>query len=334
MIKELNLNYNCSVTDNNQDLDIARRVITDEIDGLKDLIKLTLNAKFLEAINIIDNAEGRVICSGMGKSGHIARKVAATFASTGTPAMFVHPAEASHGDLGMITAKDVLILFSNSGETAELRPLVYYAKRFNIMLISIVSKQESSLAEASNIALILPNKPEASFIGAPTTSTTMMLALGDALAIVLLEKKGFKREDFQVFHPGGKLGASFIKVKDIMYTGEKIPLISSESLMSEALMVITEKRLGCVGVVDKKVNKLIGIITDGDLRRHINQNLLKLSVKDVMTTNLLTINASNLVVEALKCMNEKSITVLFIVNELEQPIGIIHIHDCLNIGAK
>ncbi|MFV9875197.1 MAG: SIS domain-containing protein [Rickettsiales endosymbiont of Dermacentor nuttalli] len=332
MVEKLNLDYNIK-HENTQDLEIARKVIADEIDGLKALSQITLNEKFLEAINVIYNVKGRVICSGMGKSGHIARKIAATFASTGTPAIFVHPAEASHGDLGMITSRDVLVLFSNSGETTELKSLVYYAKRFNITLISVVSKQESSLAEASNIALILPNTPEASLIGAPTTSTTMMLALGDALAIVLLEKRGFRREDFQVFHPGGKLGASFIKVKDLMYKGKDIPLIDSESIMSQAIIVITEKRLGCVGVVDQN-NKLIGIITDGDLRRHMANDLLNLKVTDVMTINLITVNSNILVVEALKYMNEKSITVLFVIDESQTPIGIIHIHDCLNIGAK
>ncbi|AIL65157.1 Arabinose 5-phosphate isomerase KdsD [Rickettsiales bacterium Ac37b] len=333
MVEKLKLHYNNLSSESSKDLEIARKVIADEINGLQALSQLTLNAEFIAAVNMIYTVQGRIIFSGMGKSGHIARKIAATFASTGTPAMFVHPAEASHGDLGMITPKDVLILFSNSGETTELKPLVYYAKRFNIALIAIVSKQESSLAEASDIALILPDKPEASFIEAPTTSTTMMLALGDALAIVLLEKRGFKREDFQVFHPGGKLGASFIKVKDIMYKGKDIPLITSDSIMSKALIVITEKRLGCVGVVNNK-DELIGIITDGDLRRHMSQDLLNLSVKDVMTTHLITIDTNSLVVEALKCMNEKSITVLFVVDKLKQPIGVIHIHDCLNVGVK
>ncbi len=313
------------------DIKAAKKVISVEIDGLKALEKW-LGDEFVKALDIISAAKGRVVLSGMGKSGHVGNKIAATMASTGTPAMFVHPGEASHGDLGMITKDDVVILLSNSGETAELKDIISYCSRFAIPLISIVRRKTSVLVDASNVALILPEEPEACHVNAPTTSTTMMLALGDALAVTLLERRGFNNEDFKVFHPGGKLGSAFLKVKDLMHTDNQIPVIQSGKLMSEALLVMTEKRFGCVAIVDKK-GFLLGIITDGDLRRHMSADLIKQQVENVMTVNPLTIKKDSLATEALRLMEGKSITNLFVVDEDKKPVGIIHVHDILRAGV-
>jgi arabinose-5-phosphate isomerase len=309
---------------------IAKKVLNFEIEGLKALSD-GLDENFVEAVNLIFKIKGKVIVSGMGKSGHIARKIAATLSSTGTSSFFVHPGEASHGDLGMIAKDDVVIILSNSGETHELKDIVNYCKRFSINVIAIVGKDNSSLAEAADIKLILPDVPEACDISAPTTSTIMMMAIGDALSIALLEKRSFKKDDYKLLHPGGKLGAIFTMVEDVMHKGDTIPLINSDDLMSDALITMTAKRLGCVGVIED--NKLIGIICDGDLRRHMSPNLLNFSVKEIMTTNPKTIKKNSLVVEAIKVMNDKSITSLFVL-ENNYPIGIVHIHDCLRIGAK
>jgi arabinose-5-phosphate isomerase len=275
--------------------------------------------------------KGRIIVTGMGKSGHIARKIAATMTSTGTPAHFVHPGEASHGDLGVITADDAVLAISNSGETAELSDIIAYCKRFSIPLIGMVRRKESKLVDAADIPLVLPEIPEASPTGAPTTSTTMMLALGDALAVALLERKGFTKEDFSAFHPGGKLGAAFMLVDALMHSGNELPLIGDCATMQEAILTMTAKRFGCVAVLSGKQH-LAGVITDGDLRRHMQPDLLHKNVTEIMTKNPLTIRPGALAAEALNIMNARSITSLFVVNDEKKPVGIIHIHDCLRAG--
>ena len=245
--------------------------------------------------------------------------------------MFVHPAEASHGDLGMITNADALIVLSNSGETSELSDMVHYAKRFEIPLIAIVGRPRSTLGDAASVTLVLPETPEACPLGlAPTTSTTMMVALGDALAVALLERKGFTEEDFQLFHPGGKLGQRLIRVGDIMHDGEAVPLVDADTAMSEALIVMTAKSFGCVGVTDAE-GRLVGVVTDGDLRRHMKTDLLDRTVKTVMTASPLSIRPSALAAEAVRIINERKITSLFVVDK-DQPIGILHVHDCLRAG--
>ena len=268
----------------------------------------------------------------MGKSGHVARKIAATMASTGTPAFFVHPGEASHGDLGMITADDGLLLLSNSGETAELRDMIEYSRRFAIPLVAMVRRATSILVEAANVALVLPEVPEASPVGAPTTSTTMMLALGDALAVALLERRGFAHEDFGLFHPGGALGKQFIRVQDLMHAGEALPLVSPELLVSEVLLVITRGSFGCAGVVDTS-GVLVGIVTDGDLRRHLGADLLTKTASDIMTVQPVTIKPEALAAEALNVMNQRKITSLFVLDGAGVPQGILHVHDCLRAGV-
>lgn len=314
----------------NQDIAIAKAVFETEIEGLKALEKW-LDTKFSEAVEILHKTKGRVVLSGMGKSGHIARKIAATMASTGTPAMFVHPGEASHGDLGMITKDDAVILLSNSGETAELKDIISFCRRFNIPLIGMVRRETSVLVDASDVALILPAVPEACIVDAPTTSTTMMLALGDALAVALLQRRGFGKDDFKIFHPGGKLGAAFIKVKDLMHKGDTIPLIKSDVMMSDALIVMTKKSLGCVGIIDEK-GDLLGIITDGDLRRHMSNDLISKKAGDIMTQNPTVIAPEDLATKALNVMESRSITNLFVLDE-KKPVGILHIHDMLRAGV-
>ena len=312
------------------DLAAGRRVLRLESRALARLAD-SLTDSFVHATELLAAVRGRIVVSGMGKSGHIANKIAATFASTGAPAFFVHPAEASHGDLGMITEADALLALSNSGETPELSDLVNYAKRFEIPLVAIVGKAESTLGEAATVALAVPDEPEAGTLGlAPTTSTTMMLALGDALAVALLERKGLTAEDFKLFHPGGKLGQRLIRVADIMHTDDAVPLVDVEALMSEALIEITAKRFGCVGAIDAD-GALVGIVTDGDLRRHMKPELLQVPVRDVMTTAPQTIHASALGAEAVHTMNERKITSLFVV-DAHRPVGIVHIHDCLRAG--
>ncbi len=316
----------------NQKDDIAhgRAVLAREIEGLRALSD-SLGADFASAVVILAGISGRVIITGMGKSGHIARKIAATMASTGTPAHFVHPGEASHGDLGMITKDDAVLALSNSGETAELSDIIAYCKRFSIPLVAMVRRRTSMLVEAATIAMVLPEIPEASPVNAPTTSTTMMLALGDALAVALLERKGFTREDFSTFHPGGKLGKALIRVRDIMHDGDELPLIAIDASMQEAILAMTAKRFGCVGVVDGQ-GALVGVVTDGDLRRHMKPDLLAARASDVMTKSPLFIRPAALAAEALGIMNQRSITSLFVVEE-SVPVGILHIHDCLRAGV-
>ncbi|WP_425093818.1 KpsF/GutQ family sugar-phosphate isomerase [Tropicimonas sp. S265A] len=312
-------------------LSTAHRVIKREADALYQLAD-SLDDRFGVAVEVILSAKGRVIVSGMGKSGHIARKIAATFASTGTPAHFVHPAEASHGDLGMMAAGDVALVLSNSGETPELADLVAYTRRFKIPLIGVASRSESTLLRQSDVALVLPPAEEACGTGiVPTTSTTMTLALGDALAIALMEHRKFSPENFRDFHPGGKLGARLSKVADLMHSGEDVPLINIDAPMSDALLEISQKGFGVVGVLRDR--KLAGIITDGDLRRHMD-GLLTMRAGDVMTRAPKTIPPDALAEEAVAVMNERKITCLFVVDETgpAMPEGFLHIHDCLRAG--
>ncbi len=316
--------------DKKSHINSAIKTIEKEIEGLKSLLNF-FGEEYMQAVELLLNCKGKVIVSGMGKSGHIANKMAATFASTGTPSFFIHPGEASHGDLGMITQEDVVILLSNSGETKELKDIIYYCKRFEIPIIGIVRRLESELTKASSIPLVLPSVPEANSVNAPTTSTTMMLALGDALAVSLIEAKGFNSEKFGVFHPGGKLGSNFLKVQDLMRIEAQIPLIHESQKMPEILLEMTSKNLGCAGVVNNQ-NEMIGIITDGDLRRHINQNFFDLSAQEIMTQNPITTKADNLAVEAIAIMNKKSITSLLVLDDGKKIIGIIHLHDCLRSG--
>ena len=315
---------------NNQDkksyINSAKKTIEAEILGLNALLEF-LGDSFIQAVEIILKSKGRVIISGMGKSGHIANKIAATMASTGTAAFSIHPGEASHGDLGMITKNDVVILLSNSGETKELKDIIYYCKRFSIPMIGIVRRQDSELANASDISLVLPEVPEATEIKAPTTSTTMMLALGDALAIALMEAKSFSNQDYGVFHPGGKLGLEFIKVKDLMRQQKDLPIVHKEARIEKVLLEMTSKHLGRTGVIDNSEN-LIGIITDGDLRRHIDKDFMNLSAENLMTKNPTVIDEQMLAVAAVALMNEKKITNLFVIDN-QKAIGILHIHDCL-----
>jgi len=316
-------------------LDSARRALKIEAKGLGELIACLdgeLGDAIAKAVDMIAASKGRVIVSGMGKSGHIGRKIASTLASTGTPAMFVPPAEASHGDLGMITTQDVVIMISNSGESAELRAILNYAKRFAVPLIAMTSRGESSLAQAATVVLLLPASPEACPIGlAPTTSTLLQLALGDAVAIALLDEKGFTAKSFQEFHPGGKLGAQLKHVSEIMRKGDALPLSAPDTKMSDALVIMTEKACGCLGVVEN--GRLVGILTDGDLRRHMSSNLLSLRLGDVMTRSPKTIAPDALASEALEILNGASITSIFVIDDAAKPAGLIHIHDLLRIGV-
>ncbi|MEQ9143364.1 MAG: KpsF/GutQ family sugar-phosphate isomerase [Parvibaculaceae bacterium] len=320
------------MSDQHPYLATARHTLSLEIKGLEAL-SASLADAFIHAVDTMGDATGRVIVTGIGKSGHIGRKIAATLASTGTPSHFVHASEASHGDLGMITRDDVVLALSWSGETAELRDLIDYTKRFSIPLVSMTSGPESALAEAADVALLLPKVEEAcpNGLAAPTTSTTMQLALGDALATALLERKGFSPADFKNFHPGGKLGAMLAHVSDIMHQGDELPLTSPDMAMSEAIVVMTRKGLGCLGAVDGDGN-LIGLITDGDLRRHMGDDLLSRTVGDIMTRDPKVLPPATLASEALNFLNDKKITSIFIV-EGNRPVGLVHIHDFLRAGV-
>lgn len=315
------------------DLEVARTVLTTEATGLRALAA-GLDDAFTAAVDRLDSATGRVVVSGMGKSGHVARKIAATLASTGTPALFVHPAEASHGDLGMIIPGDAVLALSNSGETPELADLVGHARRFAIPLVAITARAGSALATAADVTLLLPAAAEACPMGlAPTTSTTMQIALGDALAVALLTRRNFTVAEFRQFHPGGKLGAKLRRVRELMHQGDAVPLARPDLPMHRALLVITEKRFGCLGVTDQ-AGRLIGIITDGDLRRAMGPDLLERGVGEVMTSEPRTIGPDALAAEALHAMNagERRITALFVVDRDGRPIGILHIHDLLRAG--
>ena len=317
------------------DLETARRVLDTEAEALRALAGV-LDDRFPRAIALLSAATGRVVVTGMGKSGHVGRKIAATLASTGTPALFVHPAEASHGDLGMIVAGDAVIALSNSGETPELADLVRHSRRFAIPLVAITGRAESALARAADEALILPPAAEACPMGlAPTTSTTMQMALGDAIAVALLTRRGFTASDFRVFHPGGKLGAQLSHVGDLMHRGEEMPLASPDTRMDTAIVAMTAKRFGCLGVRDA-AGSLAGIVTDGDLRRALDAGgvpLLSRTAGEVMTRNPRTIREDDLADTALRIMNEKSITALFVVDAAGRPVGILHVHDLLRAGV-
>lgn len=319
------------MTSKDTGLDSARRVLQLEAEGLEAMAR-AVDQAFIQALDLIERMQGRVIVTGMGKSGHVGRKLAATLASTGTPAMFVHAAEASHGDLGMITPADVVIALSNSGETPELADILVYAKRFSIPIVAMTGKADSTLARAATVTLLLAPAAEACPMGlAPTTSTTIMLALGDALAVATLERKGFSASDFQMLHPGGMLGRRLLRVADIMHRGDALPLAHLDEKMTEALIKMTAKSLGCVGIIDKE-QRLIGIVTDGDLRRHMGDDLLERTVGEIMTPNPKTIDAAALASEAVGLMNARKITAVFVV-ESARPIGVVHIHDCLRAGV-
>jgi arabinose-5-phosphate isomerase len=310
-------------------LDTARRVIRTEARAL-DALEQALDKNFDLAVDLMLTATGRVIVSGMGKSGHIGRKIAATLASTGTPAHFVHPAEASHGDLGMMAQGDVTLVLSNSGETPELADVIAYTRRFGIPLIGVASRPGSSLLMQSDVALVLPQAEEACGTGiVPTSSTTMTLALGDALAMALMEHRQFTPEHFREFHPGGKLGARLSRVEDLMHKGPELPLVAPDAPMSEVLIEISRKSFGVAGVTDPS-GSLVGIITDGDLRRHM-EGLLTRTAADVMTENPTSIAPTALAEQAVQIMNARKITCLF-VTEGDRPIGLLHIHDCLRAG--
>lgn len=291
-------------------------------------LRESLNTSFASAVSVLERVPGRVIVAGIGKSGHVARKIAATLASTGTPSQFVHPTEASHGDMGMITKEDAVIALSNSGETKELSDLLLHCKRFSIPLLAITSKPESTLAQYADIVLVTPAKPEAGTMGlAPTTSTTVTMALGDALAVALLERKGFTKRDFGVLHPGGSLGRQLLRAKELMHGGDQMPLAQSGQKMSDALTQLTGKRFGCAGVVDT-AGQLIGIITDGDLRRHMDADLLEKTVDQVMTHSPITAGPDDLAVELISQMNAKTIIAVFVV-EKGVPVGVLHLHDMI-----
>lgn len=319
-----------------QNIDSGRRALQTEAAGLLALAD-ALGDSFHHAIDLISTAEGRVIVTGMGKSGHIARKIAATFASTGTPSFFVHPAEASHGDMGMIVRGDVVIALSNSGESRELLDVIEYTRRFAIPLIGITSRAQSTLGAKSDVALLLPDAPEACPNGlAPTTSTTMTLALGDALAVTILERKGFGAKDFRVFHPGGKLGQQLMRVAEIMKTGDKFPAVPDTASVAEAVAEISAKGLGCVAMTAAD-GTLAGILTDGDIRRHLADNLMSKKIADVMSRNPRTASPDTTVAEAMAIMNDAKntgvkITCLVVVDDARKPVGLLHIHDCLRAG--
>lgn len=313
----------------------ALRTLDTESEGVAALVAAMsdgLGAPFVAAVETIRGARGRVIVTGMGKSGHVARKIAATLASTGTPAFFVHAADASHGDLGMITADDVMLALSWSGETEELKDLINYSRRFGIGLIAVTVNVDSTLGKAADIVLALPAAREACPHNlAPTTSSLMQLALGDALAIALLESRGFTAVDFGVFHPRGKLGAALKLVRDLMHPGAAVPLIRRGAPMSEAIVEMSAKGFGCVAVTDQD-GKLAGVITDGDLRRHMRADLLQAKVDAVMTASPKTVRPGQLASEALQLLNSSKITALIVV-ESDRPVGIVHFHDLLRAGV-
>jgi len=320
------------MTDNESFLKVARQVITDEARAL-DVLADSLDDRFAEAVQLILQATGRIIISGIGKSGHIGHKIAATLASTGTPAYFVHPAEASHGDLGMVSKGDVVLAISNSGEAPELANLLAFTRRFGIPLIGLSSKPESSLMKQADVHLLIPSLGEACGYGmVPSISTTLTLAMGDALAIALMKYRDFKPGDFRAFHPGGKLGAQLSAVRDLMHSGDAVPLVSADTPMSDALIEISQKGFGVVGVTDAD-GKLAGIITDGDLRRHM-EGLLDNTAAQVMTRNPTTIAPDSLAEEAVAIMNARKITSLFVVDPKQPGLaqGLLHIHDCLRVG--
>ncbi|MCT4575318.1 MAG: KpsF/GutQ family sugar-phosphate isomerase [Alphaproteobacteria bacterium] len=313
------------------DIKIMKETLLEEANAMINLAE-TLGEECSKIIELILNIKGRLIITGMGKSGHIGKKIAATLASTGTPSFFVHPGEASHGDLGMITSNDAVIAISNSGESKELGDIITYTRRFSIPLISISRNSESTLGKAADYHINLNYEKEACPLGiAPTTSTTLTLAIGDALAVALLKRRGFSAEDFGNFHPGGKLGAALIRNEEIMHDDYDLPLAKEDTPMNKVIEIMSNKKMGCVGIVDNN-NKLVGMITDGDIRRHV-EDIMNKTAKDIMTANPITTTKSCLSAEGLAIMNNKSITALFVVDEANKPIGIIHMHDYLKNGV-
>ena len=309
---------------------VARRVLHAEAEALVWLAD-GLDGPFSRAAELVFALKGRLVCTGVGKSGHVARKIAATLASTGTPALFVHAAEASHGDLGMITPDDAVLALSKSGEAKELADVVAYAKRFAIPLLAMTARADSALGRAADLLLLLPDAPEAAeAVDAPTTSTTLQMALGDALAVALLERRGFGASEFSLYHPGGKLGAALRTVGELMHDGDDLPLVGRDASMGDALLTMTEKRFGCAGVVGPD-GRLEGIVTDGDLRRHM-AGLMAHTAGEIMTASPRTVAPHTLAAEALRQMNDSRITVLFVVQD-GRPVGILHIHDLLRAGV-
>lgn len=317
-------------------IESALRSVAAERSGLEAVEKaLTgyLAGPFCNAVEVIGSISGRVIVTGVGKSHHIGGKIAATFASTGTPAFFIHPAEANHGDLGMIARDDAIIAMSWSGESAELHGMISFSRRFSIPLIAITSGENSTLAREADIVLLLPKEQEACPHGlAPTTSTMMQMAMGDAIALALLEARGFTALDFRTFHPGGKLGAMLSHVSDIMHRGEEIPLVPFGTSMPEAITVLSRKRFGCVGIIDE-AGKLCGIITDGDIARSLSRNLADMNVEDVMTRDPKTVEVDTLATSAMAILNQHNISALFAADDDGVPVGIVHFHDLLRIGV-
>ena len=319
------------MTTKKTDIEMALNTIDKEIETLVKLRK-ELPLELSNVLDVLENIKGRVILTGMGKSGHIGKKIAASLASTGTPSFFIHPSEASHGDLGMITNFDVIIAISNSGEAKELLDILNYSKRFNIKLISITKNPKSTLGNFSDFILKIPNNGEACPLGlAPTNSTTATLVMGDILTTALINRKGFTENDFANRHPGGKLGSKLHKISDLMHKHNSIPLVTDNTSMDKVILEMSGKMLGCVGIIDNK-KQLIGIITDGDLRRNMDKNLFSKFAKDIMTKNPKTINQDKLAIEAANIMSKNHISCLFITNNYHKPIGIIHIQDLLNKG--
>ena len=314
------------------EINIGKKVIDAEIKAL-DLLKKSISRDFTSAIEVLYKTKGKIIISGLGKSGHIATKISSTFSSIGSPSVFLHPTEANHGDLGMIKKGDSTILISNSGETSELTNIILHCKKSKIPIIAITSIKSSTLAKNANIVLIIPKNIEACPLElAPTSSTTCALALGDALAVTLLTKRGFTKSDFHELHPGGKLGQTLLSVSEIMKTHKSLPVIKVGNIVGDAILEMSSKGFGCVGIISTDNKKLLGIITDGDLRRHMTKGLLEKKVEKIMTVNPLTLKPETLVSEALKLMNEKSITNIF-VTQKNKPVGIIHMHEILRLST-
>ncbi len=315
-------------------LESAHRVLDLESQSLK-LLSQSLDDSFVQAVRTIYATKGRVIITGMGKSGHVGRKISASLSSLGTTAYFVHPGEASHGDLGMIEPEDVVVALSNSGEAPELSDIIAFCRRFSIKLIGMTGRRDSTLARQSDIVLCLPPIQEACPFGlAPTTSTTLMMALGDALAIALLKLHNFSKDEYKLRHPGGKLGKMMLTVEDLMHTGDEMPLIKPDTVMSEALIIMSAKGFGCLGIV-KPDGEFCGVFTDGDLRRSMAPDLLTKTIADVMTKTPTTTTAQTLAIDALRIMNTtgKGITSLFVLDDQRRPIGLLHMHDCLRAGV-
>ena len=312
-------------------LNEARKVLKIEIENSKTL-KSIFDNQFYNVVKTIFNTKGRVVVTGIGKSGHIANKVSATLSSTGTPSQFVHPSEASHGDLGSITRNDCILAFSNSGQSLELNDIIKYAKRFDIPLLSISSNKNGLLSKKSNFSIVFKKPKEACPLNlAPTSSTTMSLIIGDSIAITLLKMRGFRKSNFSNFHPGGNIGKDLVKLSEVMHHKSALPLVSESDLMSEVLITMTKKSFGCVGVINKK-KKLVGVITDGDLRRNMGTKIIKKQAKEVMTVKPKVVLQDSLVAEAINIMNVKKITSLFVCKNSE-PIGIVHIHDLLRLST-